>query len=87
MEIHYHKDFEKRFRKLTPNIKSKVLKAIEKFISHPNHPTLRNHPLTGGLRGRRAFSVTGDIRIIFREYDNYTVVIFLDVGTHNQVYK
>lgn len=37
-------------------------------------------------RGKRSFSVTGDMRIIFEEHENYTMVLMLDVGTHNQVY-
>lgn len=87
MEIHYHKDFQKRFQKLPPHIKSKVIRAVEKFSADPLHPILHNHPLSGRLQGLRAFSVTGDVRIIFREENHYTIVLFLDVGTHNQVYR
>ncbi len=33
----------------------------------------------------RAFSVTGDIRIVYFEINDESV-LFLDIGTHNQVY-
>ena len=36
--------------------------------------------------GLRAISVTSDIRIIFQEFFHYRVVLFLDIGTHSQVY-
>jgi addiction module RelE/StbE family toxin len=86
MKIIYKKKFEKRLTKLPPKLKQKTLHTIEKFIKNPHDPTLRNHALKGALYGVRAFSVTGDIRVIFKPYDNYVVVVMLDVGIHNQVY-
>lgn len=38
------------------------------------------------MLGKRAISVMGDMRIIFEEFNDYTLVLMLDVGTHNQVY-
>jgi len=67
-------------------LKEKVNLSIEKFYQDPFDPSLKNHPLHGGMSGRRSISVTGDVRIIFEEYDNYVLVIMLDIGTHNQVY-
>jgi len=86
MQIKYHKNFEKSFKKLTPKLKQKTISAIEQFAKDPHNPLLRNHALKGGLRGLRAFSVGGDLRIIFHEKDNYVLVIMLNVGIHNQVY-
>ena len=86
MEVKYHKKFNKRFYKLTPKLMEKVLERIELFKKDPFNPLLKNHALTGHLYGRRAFSVTGDMRVIFKEYDNYFVVVMLDVGIHNQIY-
>lgn len=87
MEIRYHKAYMKSFKKLPSFIKPKVLQTVELFIRDPIHPSLHNHPLTGKLAGRRAVSVTSNIRIVFEEYNDYTLVLFLDVGTHNQVYR
>lgn len=60
---------------------------LRKFERDPFDPILKNHALTGKFLGQRAFSVTGDIRIVFEEYNNYILVLVLDVGTHNQVYQ
>ncbi len=86
MNIRYHKNFEKHYKKLQMGEREKVLRAISKFGKDPFDPILRNHPLHGVAEGKRAFSVANDLRIIFEEYDNYVLVIMLDVGTHNQVY-
>ena len=86
MRIVLQKSFRKSLERLTPKMRDKVRAAIYKFRSNPFDPTLRNHPLKGSMVGRRAFSVGGDMRIIFKEYENYTMVLMLDVGSHNQVY-
>lgn len=86
MQIQYHKQFEKRFAKLQPQIKKKVTAIIQQFAKNPFDPKLRNHALSGRLVGQRAISVMGDMRIIFEEHNNYILVVMLDVGTHNQVY-
>ena len=87
MQIKYHKNFTKSFKKLTPLLKDKTKKVIIKFTKNPRDKTLKNHKLTGKLNNKRAISVTGDIRIIFEQHNNYILVIFLDIGSHNQVYK
>lgn len=86
MQIKYHKNFEKNFKRLSSKLKQKTLEAIKKFTKDPHDPMLRNHSLKGQLKGLRAFSVTGDVRIIFKEKDNYILVIMLDIGIHNHVY-
>ena len=86
MRIRYHKKFIKRFKKLSPTLRKRVVSSIRKFTKDPFDKTLHNHLLAGDLLGKRAFSVTGDLRVIFEEHDNYVVVIMLDVGTHSQVY-
>lgn len=86
MQIRFHKNFEKKIRKFPKKIKGKKFVTLEKFSKNPFDPLLKNHSLSGKLFGKRAFSVSGDLRIIFEEYGNYVLVIMLDVGTHNQVY-
>ena len=87
MKINYHQVFEKHFEKLSLSTQQKVLEAIITFEKDPFDPRLKNHALRGRMNGRRSFSVGGDLRIIFEEYDKYVLVIMFDVGTHNQVYK
>lgn len=86
MKLKFHKNFEKAFKKLHKDLKEKVILTIEKFANNPHDQILKNHELKAHLRGKRAISVTSNLRIIFQEYDHYVIVIFLDVGNHNQVY-
>lgn len=86
MQIRFHKNFEKSFKKLDKKLKAKVIQSIQLFQENPHSPSLKNHPLKGRLKGLRAFSISADIRIIFEEYENYSLIIMLDVGTHNKVY-
>lgn len=87
MIIDFHNNFHKRYRKLNQKIQIKVDDAIKKFRLDPLNPALRNHALTGRMFGKRAFWVTGNVRIIFEEHNHYVFVIILDVGTHNQIYN
>lgn len=86
MKVLYHKKFSKHFERLSFKLQGKVIDTVELFRKNPFDPILRNHVLRGEIGNRRAISVTGDVRIIFEEYNNYVLVIMLDVGTHNQVY-
>lgn len=87
MIIKFHKKFDKHYAKLNRKIQIKVCKFIEIFKKNPFDSILYNHKLSGKMEGKRAFYVTGDVRVIFEEYKNYTIVLMLDVGTHNQVYQ
>jgi len=86
MILKFHKNFEKSYNKLNSKLQIKVDNAICVFMRNPHDPVLKNHGLKGRLQGKRAFWVTGDVRIVFEEFDNYISVVMLDVGTHNQVY-
>lgn len=81
----YHKDFKKDFKKLPKNMKERFAERFLMFLRDPAEPILRDHPLVGELSGKRAFSVSGDIRAVYLFLDNKTVFL-LRIGTHNQVY-
>ena len=86
MRIQFHKDFRKGLEKLTANQKTRVGEIIALFENDPYDPILKNHALKGPLLGYRAISVGGDLRIIFKEKDDYLYVMFIKVGSHTQVY-
>ena len=86
MKIKFHKNFENSFKKLDQKLRQKVIDRIGLFVLNPHDQKLKNHALSGNLLGMRSFSVNGDCSVIFEEIDDYVLVIFLDVGTHNQVY-
>lgn len=87
MIIQFHQHFEKQFKKLTPVLRKKVQAALAQFLRNPHDPHLRNHELKGALTGKRAFWVTGDVRVIFEVHGDYIVVMVLGVGTHSQMYR
>ncbi len=87
MTIKYHKDFKKHFTKRIkpyPKLVKKFEQRLQLLLKDPDNEQLRVHTLTGEMSTYSAFSVNGDIRVIFRivnkEYWLY------DIGSYNQVY-
>lgn len=60
-------------------------RRVDLYKINPANPVLNDHPLKGTKLGLRAFSVTGDVRIIYRR-NSEDEVEFLDIGTHAQIY-
>lgn len=85
MQITYHKNYQKAFDKLPPKQQLKIVETLERFAQNPHDKSIQNHELKGNMKGLRAISAGGDLRLIFREVNNYQLVKFILVGTHNQV--
>ena len=87
MQIKYHRQFSKNFSKRIAS-KSKLVaqfqSRLDLFIENPNDLVLKDHKLTGKLSNYRAFSITGDIRVVYKIVNND--LWLFDIGTHNQVY-
>ena len=87
-KVRFTKSFDKHFKvrvSNNENLKRRFDDRFQDFIAgRPGHP-LDDHPLGGVLKGKRAFSITGDIRVVY-EIDG-DCCVFLDIGTHNQVYR
>lgn len=77
------KIFKKRFSH-KQNIHKKFDKRARMFEQDHKNPLLLDHLLAGKLEGHRAFSVTGDVRVVYYIYND--IAYFVDIGTHNQVY-
>ena len=86
MQVYLHKKFEKQYRKLPKVLRDKTDSVLKLFYVDPFDPKLKNHALSGNLIGKRAVSVTGDVRIIFEEHNDHTVVLMLNIGKHSRVY-
>lgn len=86
MNIFYSKKFVKSFEKLPIKLQEKVSEKIGLFIQNRFDEVLNNHSLKGKFVGLRSISVTGDLRIIFKEEKGYTIVIMLNIGSHSQLY-
>ncbi len=86
-QVFFTKLFKKNYKKRFANnlkLREQIKSRIDTFLENPDHPSLRNHRLAGTRNGERAFSISGDIRIIFYEQDD--AFVFIDIGTHSQVY-
>lgn len=86
MILRFSSKYTKRYRKLPDSLQEKVDNVIREFYKNPFAPSLQNHKLKGKMSYARAILVGYDFRIVFQEFDNYTLVLMLDLGTHNQVY-
>ena len=80
-----HRNFKADFKKLTEKQKTMFYQRMKLFIQNPRSEALKVHKLHGNLSGLSAFSLGGDLRIIFSWIDK-DHIIFLRIGTHNQVY-
>lgn len=85
--IIYHKQFKKNLQKrIVPN--PKLVKQFEQrlklFAEGVRDYPLDDHALVGTMKGLRAFSIGGDLRVVYQETEECYEL--LDVGSHNQVY-
>lgn len=88
MKINLHKTFIKHFdKRIKPNknLLNKFNNRYQLYIKNKAHPLKKDHKLTADMKGKRAFNITGDIRVVYREVGKDTVE-FLDIGSHPQVY-
>lgn len=86
MTLHTTARFDKAFANLTVRDQRRVEAALTLFMDQPFHPKLKNHGLTGKLRGLRAISAGYDLRIVYEEEDGHASVLLLNTGPHDEVY-
>lgn len=87
MKLEFSKGFTKNYKKRilqNPSLTKKFQERTRLFKVDPKHKSLKDHKLTGSLLGFRAFSITGDIRVIYRKEGD--LILLYDIGSHNQVY-
>lgn len=87
MRIVSRKSFDKAYVRLSAKQKQSVDEALFLFAESPSDAKLRDHALKGKMKGSRAFSAGFDLRIIYKEEGGFIVVILIDVGSHNPVYR
>lgn len=68
-----------------PQIRTLIEEREVIFIKKPKDSRLSNHALRKRMKGKFAFSITDDIRIIY-EWIGKSTVRFLAIGTHHEVY-
>ena len=87
MKTFFTKKFRKAYKKrIQPNknLGKRFEERYDIFIENPSNELLDDHALGSKLKGHRAFSITGDIRVVY--YIHEEITYFVDIGTHNQVY-
>jgi len=57
---------------------------MELFLKNPTHFSLNNHSVDRVYSGCRSINITGDYRAIF--FMKEGVAIFVNVGTHSELY-
>lgn len=88
MKTELHPQFIKSYKKRIANnakLVQKVTERIDFFKIDSANPLLKDHTLSGKKSHLRAFWISGDIRIVYLPVSK-EVVIFIDIGSHNQVY-
>ncbi len=85
MTISYHRNFTKKFIKLSPRQKKKFQERQVLFEIDEFNPILNNHALTGEYKGYRSINVTGDIRVVFKREDD--TVVFVKIDSHSNLYR
>lgn len=89
VKIERSSEFEKNLKgvcKEHPSLLEVVNDKIKWFESNPDDTRLDNHPLRKRLEGRWAFSITNEIRIVYK-WLGKTTVRFLAIGGHRKVYS
>lgn len=88
MKIETHPNFKKSYKKrIIPNTKlvQQTVSRLKLFQKNPKNPILKDHALVGDKANLRAFSITGDVRIVYLPV-SVDHVILMDIGSYNQVY-
>ena len=87
MKLEYHPQFAKHYKKrikASSSLSRKFSERLALFMQDSKHALLHDHQLVGKLSTFRAFSITGDIRVVYKKEG--TILRLYDIGTHNQVY-
>ena len=86
MTIDYSRGFLRKIKKLPIEEQRRLSERIEWFKKDPRDSRLKVHMLAGKMKGYFALSLDYSKRVVFVWMDEQ-VVLFTDVGSHDQVYK
>ena len=86
MNIRFHKNFGKQYKKLKRKEQKKVQERLELFSENPFNPWLNNHPLKGKYTDYRSINITGDLRAVYK-FISEKECIFVAVDNHSNLYS
>jgi len=75
----------KKFSREHKSLLVEVNRKVKWFRKNPQDTRLKNHALRKRMRGKFAFWITSDIRIVY-EWSGKNTVRFLAIGGHKEVY-
>lgn len=88
IEIAFSSSFKRAFKKHVAGdarFETIFWERVEFFKNNPFEPKLRTHKLSGKLKDLWSFSIEYDLRVIF-SFAEQNKVIFVDIGSHKEVY-
>jgi mRNA-degrading endonuclease YafQ of YafQ-DinJ toxin-antitoxin module len=85
MRIAYHRIFKKRLARLPRSLRDAFYSRQDVWLTDRRSLLLEDHRLSGAYDRCRSFSVTGDVRVIYR-FESPDLASFLDIGTHHELY-
>ena len=89
MEVSFSDSFKKAFRKRIKATDTEPLfwDRLEIFINDPFESKLKTHRLSGKLKEQWSFSLDYNVRVVFYfTKDKPKKAVFVDIGTHDEVY-
>ena len=86
MIVRFHKQFERKIKKLHKNEKQQFKERLTLFIQNPYDRLLNNHFLQGKYKDYRSINITGDLRALYKTIDTETI-IFVTIDTHINLYS
>lgn len=88
LEVSFSSLFRRAFRKRIKgnvDLEARFWQKLEQFTGDPFDPSLKTHKLSGKLKELWSFSVDYDARVLFYFTEDGNAV-FVDIGSHDEVY-
>ena len=86
MIVLFHKDFGKKYKKLSSKTQKQVDERIHLFKNNLYDTQLNNHPLHGKLIGYWSINITGNYRALYKSVGS-EIFEFVDIDTHSNLYE
>lgn len=84
MRIDFHRNFDKKFVKLTKKQQVQFKARLIELSEDQYKTVLNNHSLKGEIHEYRSIYITGEVRAIIPRSENHVELI--DIGSHSQLY-
>lgn len=88
MKVDFSSTFDRAYKKRirgNKELEIRFAERLHRFMENPRDPSLHVHKLSHDLTGLFAFKIDYDCRVVF-EYIDPDHALFVDIGTHDQVY-